>query len=128
MSWGKLVQVLGTLRSLPRILSDDYKQRQARVQEQLRTHRPIPVAEAIRDLTWHRERKRLTKKDKALLDRGRELLATEMALATDSEIADAQALIDAALKAATVRRLAELEDTQDAKTALVSAPAAHVQV
>jgi CarD family transcriptional regulator len=127
MSWRKIAQVLGTLRSLPRMLSDDYKQRQARVQEQLGTHRPIPVAEAIRDLTWHRERKRLTQKDKALLAHGRELLATEMALATDGEIADAQALIDAVLKAAVERGLAEFEDAQDAKTAMVSVSTAHLQ-
>jgi RNA polymerase-interacting CarD/CdnL/TRCF family regulator len=109
MSWGKVAQVLSTLRSVPSALSNDYRERQAGVQEKLGTCLPIPVAQAVRDLTWRRQCKRLTQKDKALLSRGRELLANEMALATDGEIADAQALIDAALRAAAARGFDQLE-------------------
>jgi CarD family transcriptional regulator len=123
MSWGKRVQVLSTLRSLPQILSNDYKQRQARVQEKLSTFQPIPVAEAVRDLTWHRKRKRLTQKDEALLKQGRELLTTEIALAANAESSDVQEMIDAALQAAVASGLAELEGPQRVD----GTPAAHLQ-
>ncbi len=100
MSADKLDQVLGTLRSLPTALSSDYKLRQAGVHEKLQTRRPVNVAEAVRDLTGHRERKHLTQRDETLLNHGKELLATEIALVTDEPIPDAYELIDAALGAA----------------------------
>jgi CarD family transcriptional regulator len=97
MSPSKLAQVFNTLRDIPRELSTDYKQRQARVQEQLGTRQPILVAEAVRDLSWHGKSKRLTQKDGDLLNQGRELLASEMALATDAELADVHYTIEIAL-------------------------------
>jgi CarD family transcriptional regulator len=100
MSSDKLDQVLGTLGSVPSDLSSDYKLRQAGVHEKLETRRPVNVAEAVRDLTWHRKRKHLTQRDEALLNHGKELLATEIALVTDREIPNAYELIDAALSAA----------------------------
>jgi CarD family transcriptional regulator len=101
MSRDKLAQVFNTLRGTPSELSTDYKQRQMLVQEQLLTRRPIQVAEAVRDLTWHRIRKRLTQKDETLLNQGRELLASEMALATDTQIIDAEQTIETVLTVAT---------------------------
>jgi len=56
------------------------------------------VAEAVRDLTWRRRNKRLTQKDEDLLTRGREFLAAEIALATDTQVIDAQATIEDALQ------------------------------
>jgi CarD family transcriptional regulator len=100
MSRNKLTQVFETLGSLPRVLSKDYKRRQARIQDKLGTGRPVPIAEAVRDLAWRKKKKRLTQKDEALLSRGMDLLAGEMALATDTEIFDARETIDIALKAA----------------------------
>ena len=101
MSRDKLGQVFTTLRGTPSELSTDYKQRQMLVQEQLQTRRPIQVAEAVRDLTWHKKLKRLTQKDATLLSQGRELLASEMALATDTEISDAEQTIESVLTVAT---------------------------
>lgn len=100
MSRNKLTQVLKTLRDVPRVLSKDYKLRQQRIQEQLGSGRPIPVAEAVRDLSWRKERNRLTQKDEALLSRGQELLATEIALATDTQLLDAQAMIQTTIDGA----------------------------
>lgn len=97
MSAAELAKVMAKLCSNPRSLSSDYKRRQARIEELLNTHQPMTVAEVIRDLTWHRRRKHLTQRDEALLNRGRELLASEMALAADAPIADVQATIDAVL-------------------------------
>jgi CarD family transcriptional regulator len=127
MSQSKLAQVFTTLRGIACELSSDYKQRQARVQEQLGTRRPIPVAEAVRDLTWHRERKRLTQKDESLLKQGRELLASEMALATDSQISDAQQTIDIALRTAAIGESDEETGLQEINANPAITPEALVQ-
>ncbi len=103
MTRKKIAQALSILRSMPAVLANDYKQRQAGIQEKLQTCRPSYVAEAIRDLAWHGKRKHLTQKDEDLLNRGRELLAGEMALATDTEITDAQEAIDTMLLIAVAR-------------------------
>lgn len=100
MSRDKLAQVFETLRGKPRDLVKDYKERQARIVEQLDTRKPIPIAEAIRDLRWRKQDKYLTKRDADLLAKGVDLLASEMALAGDTEIMDAQLTIDAAIQAA----------------------------
>ncbi len=117
MSQTKISQVLSILRGMPVVLSSDYKQRQAGVQEKLRTCRPVQVAEAVRDLTWHRERKHLTQKDEALLNQGRELLASEIALATDVQVSDAQETIDTMLQVALTRVHDELESPREDVTA-----------
>jgi CarD family transcriptional regulator len=127
MSRDKLGQVFNTLRGTPCELSTDYKQRQARVQEQLQTRRPLQVAEAVRDLTWHRIRKRLTQKDETLLNQGRELLASEMALATDTQIADAEQTIETVLTVATTSEPDGQAGPQEADVNLVLTSEALVQ-
>jgi CarD family transcriptional regulator len=97
MSRSAVSQVLRTLRAVPRKLGKDYKRRQERIEKKLGTGQPEKVAEAVRDLTWRRKLKHLTQKDEALLNKGRELLATEIALATDSEMLDVQERIEDAL-------------------------------
>jgi CarD family transcriptional regulator len=96
MSQGKLAQVMGTLRSVPSTLSNDYKQRQAGVNDILITRRPIQVAETVRDLTWHRKRKHLT------------------------EIPDVHEMIDGALKTAMASGFDKLENTQKGDVAAAS--------
>lgn len=96
----KLLRVLDTLRSAPHRLPEDYRERQEMVGEKLRTGRPIQIAEVVRDLTGHRARDHLTKRDAEYLQRGRDLLAAEMALASDSQVSDATERIDAALESA----------------------------
>lgn len=126
MSAAELAKVMAKLCSNPRSLSSDYKRRQARIEELLNTHQPVTVAEVIRDLTWHRRRKHLTQRDEALLNRGRELLASEMALAADAPIADVQATIDAVL---TVSAPSPSDDDIDAAqtNSILADPEALVQ-
>jgi RNA polymerase-interacting CarD/CdnL/TRCF family regulator len=71
------------------------------------------VAEAVRDLTWRKERKRLTQKDEDLLNRGRERLATEIALATDTQVFDAEERIDDVLRVAIMDGLDAPDGAQD---------------
>lgn len=127
MSWDKLVQVLFTLRSVPSALSNDYKERQALVQEKMGRRLPVAMAETVRDLTWRKECNHLTQKDQALLKRARELLATEMALATDADVMDTHKTIDGTLKTAVERGFDELECTSNAAKAAASTPGIQVQ-
>jgi CarD family transcriptional regulator len=127
MSRAKIAQVFNTLRGTPSELSTDYKQRQTLVQEQLQTRRPVQVAEAVRDLTWHRIRKRLTQKDETLLNQGRDLLASEMALATDTEISDAEQTIETVLTVATTSEPDGQDGIREADVNLVLSSEALVQ-
>jgi CarD family transcriptional regulator len=97
MARSRLKRVLDTLRETPRQLSANYKTRQTRINEKLKTGRPLKIAEVVRDLTWHRRRKQLSETDSRLLNHGREFLATEIALVTDSEPAEARQTITDAL-------------------------------
>jgi len=90
-------------------LSKDFKVRQARVREKLATARPIKLAEVVRDLTGRNRRSYLTQVDRALLDRGRELLAAEVAAVSGTEVIYAHQEMDAALKATTLDKEQEPE-------------------
>jgi CarD family transcriptional regulator len=103
MSKTQIRRMLATLRKTPRLLPDDYKERQEQVWEQLQTGDPIQLAETVRDLTWHDRRSQLTKKDTDYLDRAQKLLAAEMALVSETEIAEANRTLEATLAAAMER-------------------------
>ena len=85
MARSKLTRVLDTLRDTPYRLSENFKIRQARVKEKLKTGRPLEIAEVVRDLTWRKHRASLSAADARLLDRGLDLLSAEIALVTNKE-------------------------------------------
>lgn len=93
-------RVLTMLRGRPHWLPEDYKERQEQVYAQLKTRRVMQLARVVRDLTWHRERARLTKTDSGLLKQGLDLLAAEMALVSGDNISDASRLIESTMTAA----------------------------
>jgi CarD family transcriptional regulator len=121
MSWAKLTRVLATLRSVPHQLSKDFRERQERIRGKLATARPIKVAEVVRDLTGRRRQSYLTKVDKELLNWGRELLAAEIAVATETKMLDAHATINEMM---TRRPAADFDWSERAQaTSDVPAPA-----
>lgn len=122
MSRAKIARVLDALGDEPSSLPQDYKARQEQIQEKIRTCLPMQIAEAVRDLTWHKQSAKLTKVDEDLLNQGRGLLAGEIALATDTELFDAQDAIDATLKAAMTDEADEFEHTRAASVALKPKP------
>ncbi len=97
MARSQLARMLETLRGTPHRLPTDYKERQDLVAQKLSTARPLQIAEAVRDLTWHQKQAHLTRKDSEYLDRGRQLIAAEMALITDLEVGEANKMIDTIL-------------------------------
>jgi CarD family transcriptional regulator len=102
MSRARLARVMAILRSRPAMLPEDYKERQEKVWEKLKTSQSIQVAEVVRDLTWRERHAHLTKKDAEYLQRAQEFLAAEMALLADGEISEASKTIDAMLADDTV--------------------------
>jgi CarD family transcriptional regulator len=100
MAITRLPRVLDRLRGRPRRLPKDFKQRQEEVSERLRTGRVMQVAGVVRDLTWHKKRDHLTKKDSELLAEGTQRLAAEMALVAGTEVSDMGKMIEDTLAAA----------------------------
>jgi CarD family transcriptional regulator len=103
MSKAKAVQVLATLRSLPDTLAGDYKVRQSNLWEKIRTGGPVATAEAVRDLTWRRHNKHLTKNDAEILKRCQDFLAGELALVLGTDVAEANGRIESALDLAVLQ-------------------------
>ena len=100
MARSKLSRVMDTLRSAPHRLSENFKTRQARVKEKLKTGRPLEIAEVVRDLTWRKHRASLSAADARLLDQGLDLLSTEIALVTNRRPFDAHKTISNTITAA----------------------------
>lgn len=93
----RLERVLDLLSKKASRLPDDYKLRQTGVREKMARGRATPIAEVVRDLTRREEESYLTRVDRRLLDEARDFLAAEVALITDSEIPDAEEVIEMAL-------------------------------
>jgi CarD family transcriptional regulator len=100
MSQARLGRVLDALRGRPRLLPEDYKERQETIWEKLKTGRSMQIAEVVRDLTWHGRLDHLTRRDADLLARGKTRLAAEMALVSGTEVAEADRTIESTLAAA----------------------------
>jgi CarD family transcriptional regulator len=99
ISLAKVPRVLDTLKSAPHRLPENREERQEEIGEKLGTGHVMQMAEVVRDLTWHRRQAHLTKRDSDYLNQGRERLAAEMALASGTEVSEANRAIDAALAA-----------------------------
>jgi CarD family transcriptional regulator len=100
MAQSRLPRVLSTLRGRPRVLPEDFQERQEQVGATLRTGRVLQLARVVRDLTWHQERAHLTRTDYDRLKEGSDLLAAEMALVSGDDVSDAIKLIRATVAAA----------------------------
>ena len=100
MASSRLPELLRTLSSSPRRLPDDHKERQEQIGERLKSGRVMQLAEVVRDLTWHRDRAHLTRRDTDFLKAGQALLAAELALVSGDEVSVAIALIESTMVAA----------------------------
>lgn len=93
----KVPQLLNILRGYPDEMPEDYKKRQARVREKLRSGDPIAIAKAVRNLYWRDQEDKLTTTDNKLFDRGKQFLIGELAVAEGIEIEAANKQLEAAL-------------------------------
>jgi CarD family transcriptional regulator len=88
-----LSQVWHTLGAAAKTLLDDYKKRQERIQEKLKTGDVIKVAEVIRDLSARKREDRLTSFDTKLLERAQQFLSSEVALVEEVQVSEAERMI-----------------------------------
>jgi CarD family transcriptional regulator len=88
-----LSQMWHTLCANAQTLPDDYKKRQKRIQEKLKTGDALKVAEVIRDLSTLKHEDHLTSYDTKLLERARQFLACEVALVQGMQISEAEQMI-----------------------------------
>ena len=87
---GALVErLLQALTEAPRTLSEDFRERQTEIEEQLKTGDVFATADLLRDLTWHGQDHGLTKRDMQLMQRAEELVGGEVALVRGIEVKDA---------------------------------------
>ena len=92
-----LSQAWRTLGASAETLSDDYKKRQERIQEKLKTGDTIKIAEVIRDLSALKREDHLTSFDTRLLDRAQQFLACEVALVEEMQVSEAERMISETL-------------------------------
>jgi CarD family transcriptional regulator len=88
-----LPQVWQILDTTAKVLPDDYKKRQERIQEKLKTGEAIKVAEVIRDLSALKREDHLTSFDTQLLERAQQFLACEVALVEGVQVSEAERMI-----------------------------------
>jgi CarD family transcriptional regulator len=92
-----LSQVWHTLDTSAETLPDDYRKRQERIQEKLKTGNAIEVAEVIRDLSTLKREDHLTSFDTKLLERAQQFLACEVALVEGVQVSEAERMISETL-------------------------------
>lgn len=101
-----VARLLRLLTSTPGTLSNDFRERQVEIEERLKTGDIFAIAELVRDLAWHDQVHRLTKRDQQLMQRGEELIAGELALIKGIEIKEAISQIQVILADAVRDRAA----------------------
>jgi RNA polymerase-interacting CarD/CdnL/TRCF family regulator len=100
MSPVRLERVLSILGGKPHALPEDHRQRQQLIFAELQAGGVLKLVGVVRDLAGRGARVHLTQKDSEYLKRGRELLATEIALVSGGAVANASKLIDASMAGA----------------------------
>ena len=112
-----LSQVWHILGAEAETLSDDYKKRQKRVQEKLKTGDVIKVAEVIRDLSFLKREDHLTSFDTKLFERAQQFLACEVALVEGVQINEAARMISEILDNGVESPEAQDEEAAEESTA-----------
>ncbi len=111
MSQARYERVLSTLRALPEQMQSDFKSRRYRVNELLHSGRPREIATAVRDLTWRKFEKHLTKADADQLSKGRQMLAAEVAMSNNKDVNEADRTIREAVAESIAAQQALLQET-----------------
>jgi CarD family transcriptional regulator len=100
ISHASVKRLYRSLTEPPRSLSEDFRERQTEVEEQLKTGDVFETARVLRDLAWHGQDHGLTKRDMQLMQRAEELVAGEVALVKEIEVKTAQDEVQAILSEA----------------------------
>jgi CarD family transcriptional regulator len=117
-----LSKVWRTLGGAGESLSDDYKKRQERIQEKLKTGDAIKVAEVVRDLSTLKREGHLTSFDTKLLERAQQFLACEVALVEGVQVSKAERMISETLDNGAESPEAHEEAPEETKATKVHQP------
>lgn len=104
MAEAKCREVLRVLQEEPKLLPSNFKERREAVDKLIHSGRPLKIAEAVRELMWRQELKRLNKADTEQFSQARAMLIEEMAIAMEQAPQEVRAAIDEALEDAVHRR------------------------
>jgi CarD family transcriptional regulator len=105
--------IFKVLHSSPNPLPDDYKERQAIIEELLATSDAVQLALGARDLAWFAGVKSLTGRDIQLYEELQTQLASELSLAKDISLEEAREELVAELNALTARAEAEAQAKEE---------------
>ena len=117
-----LSKVWHTLDASAKTLSGDYRKRQKRIQEKLKTGNAIKIAEVIRDLFALKHEDHLTSFDTKLLERARQFLSSEVALIEGMEVSEAERMISDTLDNGKSSEAREGETPEQTKDTEVNQP------
>jgi CarD family transcriptional regulator len=112
-----LSKVWHTLDATAKTLSGDYRERQKRIQEKLKTGDVIKVAEVIRDLSFLKREDHLTSFDTKLFERAQQFLACEVALVEGVQVNEATQMISEILDNGVESPEAQDEEAAEESTA-----------
>jgi CarD family transcriptional regulator len=105
--------IFKVLRSRPNPLPDDYKERQAIIEELLATSDAIQLALGARDLAWFAGVKSLTGRDIQLYEELQTQLASELSLAKGISLEEAREELTTELNALTAKAEAEAQAKEE---------------
>lgn len=114
MTKSRLNRVLNRLQDISGQLPKHFRKRRQKVEEMIQSGRPGQIAEAVGELTWRKKEAKLNQTEKQLLSKGKEMLVTEIAMVTDSKIAEAKKRINKVLAEAVKAKRAEQADGEPA--------------
>ncbi|MCB0171795.1 MAG: hypothetical protein KDI62_05220 [Anaerolineae bacterium] len=100
MSENKADDVFGILQAEPEALPEEFKHRRRKLEDWLQSGRPVQIAQAVRALAWRNEHGGLSSLESRLFSQAKDMLVTEVALATDQDALDARHEIEAVLTSA----------------------------
>jgi CarD family transcriptional regulator len=105
--------IFKVLHSSPNQLPDDYKERQAVIEELLATSDAVQLALGARDLAWFAGSKSLTGRDIQLYEELQTQLASELSLAKGVSLEEAREELTAELNALTAKAEAEAQAEEE---------------
>ncbi|MCB0211761.1 MAG: hypothetical protein KDJ52_20650 [Anaerolineae bacterium] len=97
MSENKAEDVFEVLQSEPEALPNEFKKRRRKIEDWLQSGMPVHIAEAVRALAWRDKAGGLSNLESRLFSQAKDMLITEVALATNQNDRQARTAIEEAL-------------------------------
>ena len=100
MSENKAEDVFEVLQGEPEPLPNEFKKRRRKIEDWLQSGKPVDIAKAVRALAWRDKAGGLSNLEGRLFSQAKDMLITEVALATDQDDREARTAIEEVLDTA----------------------------